>query len=212
MLLQPACTWFGQPPEPVTPPDSLEAESVIFSADGECVYLDPEDLPPTLKLQATPEEMHHYAANSDEQNHIYTFTYALCNGEDTIGILSIPIQELQKNSKIAGVRMLHPTLILKKKYARLSFHATAFSPWLYSSGAYYGDIDVTIKIPPRDSNNGTITHSFGFAYAKAPKGRIMMKDSAYNIPFCFPEEALNGNDGWFVPEHSLQFHNIRNSD
>lgn len=197
-----------QQEEPLTPPKNRDKNAWLsFSHDGR--YLGIEKMHPSFYVtdadDAASLVSYGFAADVDEKKHIYTFKYNLCDGNTPIGLLSIPMKEIREGGRLTGVSMLEPTLTLNRKYENLRVSYFAFEPAIYKSGAYWGDIDVCLKILPTEENAGTIKHSFGFIYEKGKDGEVMMRTSADNVPFDVPENAMGTKKSIFSRDLSLQF-------
>ena len=165
------------------------------------------DVPVSLSTSAKEESAHSFccATSVDEQKHIYSFKFVLCDGNTPIGTLTIPLQEMVENERLTGISVLSPTFMLERKYDNLRFVYAAHETAINRNGTYRGDIDICFKIHPTVENAGTITHCFGFVYKKGEDGQVLMRTAADNVPFDVPENVLGVEDSIWTKEVSLQF-------
>lgn len=165
------------------------------------------DVPVSLSTSAKEESAHSFccATSVDEQKHIYSFKFVLCDGNTPIGTLTIPLQEMVENERLTGISVLSPTFMLERKYDNLRFVYAAHGTAVNRNGTYRGDIDICFKIHPTVENAGTITHCFGFVYKKGEDGQVLMRTAADNVPFDVPENVLGVEDSIWTKEVSLQF-------
>ena len=167
--------------------------------------------PVALSSSAKEDSAHAFccATSVDEQKHIYTFKFVLCDGNTPIGTLTLPLQEIVENERLIGISVLSPTFMLERKYDNLRFVYAAHEIAINRNSTYRGDIDICFKILPTVENAGTITHCFGFVYKKGEDGQVLMKTAADNVPFDIPENVLGVEDSiWnsiWTKEASLQF-------